>query len=315
MRVSRSRCAPRRVPHERAHVPLFSKLLPKPLLHTVIRRKMALHKTPIDRYRVFIARELPHYEDAFSLLHIAYAYQGIEAPRATTMRITPQHVLPESTVLVAYEGDTIVGTMTVTLDSPAGLPLDKDYGDALRALRERGAKIVEYGSLAVVRRCWHTGVTNLLNSAAYLWTSQVLKATQIVMGVNPGAREVYDALYAFKPLGPPKTHAELLAPVQGFSVSCADTIRHIDRYHRGLLANGTLVSETYHSPLPCVEIPRSVAPGELPRWKMSREVFRELFIKKSKHLHSLDPGVREYLTLWRSPRTLSAEATGEHPLG
>lgn len=290
----------------------WKSLLPRPMLHALIRQKVALHKTPLDRYRVFAARDLAHYEDAFSLLHIAYAYQGIEAPRATTMRITPQHLLPESTVLVAYEGETIVGTMTVTLDSPAKLPLDKDYPDALRALRSRGETLVEYGSLAVVRRCWHTGVTSLLNTAAFLWTTHIVNATRIVMGVHPGAREVYAALYAFEPLGPPRAHVELAAPVQGFSVSCADTLKHIDRHHRAQLAEGTRVFEGYHTGLPCIEIPLSIPQHELPRWKMSRAVFKELFVNKSNRLHSLDPDVREYLALSRSPRTLGAEPTGEH---
>lgn len=291
---------------------VLTKILPRPLLHEAIRRKAALHKTPLDRYRVFVAREAAHYEDAFSLLHVAYVYQGLESPRGATMRITPQHVLPEATVFVAYEGDVIVGTMTVTLDSPAGLVLDKDYPAELAELRRRGERLVEYGSLAIVRRCWHTGVTTLLNNAVCLWTQHILRATRIVMGVNPAAREVYAAMYGFEPLGAPRQHAELAAPVQGFSVGVTESLVHIDRHHRRRLANGMRVNEAHRQGLPCIEIPRSIPHDELPRWKLTRQVFRELFIKKSNLLDSLDPTVREYLAMWRSPRTLSDEPTGEH---
>ena len=291
---------------------MLKSILPRPILHALIRRKAALHRTPIERFRVFIAHDLEHYQDAFSLLHSAYVFQGLKIPRGVTMRITPQHVLPESTVFVAYEGDVIVGTMTVTLDSPAGLPLDKDYGEALASWRARGDVLVEFGSLAVVRRCWHDGVTTLLNMAANWWSHKILHANRLVMGINPAASDVYAALFLFEPLGPPRHHAELTAPVQGFTVSVADAYRHSDRHFRARMSNGTPVNQVFHDlSLPCFSgIPREIAEQDLARWKLPRKVFKELFIKQSDRLDSLDPDVRYYLSQWRTPRTLSGADTG-----
>lgn len=290
---------------------LMQTILPKPLLHVAIRHKAALHKTPIDRFRVFVAHEREHYLDAFSLLHVAYVFQGLQSPRGVTMRITPQHVLPESTVFVAYEGKDIVGTMTVTLDSPAGLPLDKDYPDAIKALREQGDVIVEFGSLAVVRRCWHDGVTTLLNMAAYWWANYNLNANRLVMGINPAAREVYAAMFLFKPLGPPRHHAELTAPVQGYSTYLPETRGHVDRHFSQAMANGVPVCQVFQTlDLPCfAEIPRKLSSDGLARYKLPRKVFKDLFIRESDRLDSLDPELRRYLSQWRSPFTLGEIST------
>jgi len=131
----------------------------------LIRRKVRMHRAPLDRFVVRVARSTADYEHAFRLLHVADAFQGFEDLDAEQLRITPQHVLPESTVLVAYEAERLVGTLTVTLDSPAGLPNDRDYPEEMAALRRAGATLVEFGSLAIVHRCWSSGVARLLEMA------------------------------------------------------------------------------------------------------------------------------------------------------
>ncbi len=283
-------------------------MLPALLVDSIIRRKARLHETPLDRYRVCVAHTVQDYEDAFKLLHVAYVFQGIEMIRGVDMRITPQHVLPESTVFVAMEGDMIVGTLTVTIDSPAGLPLDKDYPERLGQLRSEGARIVEFGSLAIVRRCWHTGVATLLNMAAYRFSYYFLKATHTTVGVNPKAMPFYRAVYNFHPLGGSKEHAELQAPVIGLVQDMREVQDFMRKHFDKPFADGTSVLDRYTiSPPPCIELPESIAPEELPRWKMPRAVFQELFMVKSNRIDSLDPDAKEYLRKCRSRETLSLQ--------
>lgn len=259
----------------------------------------------MDTYRVRIARTVADYQDAFRLLYVAYVYQGIEPIRGVEMRIIPHHVLPEATVFVAHEGDALVGTMTVTLDSPAGLPLDNDYPEALAELRGQGARIVEFGALAVVRRCWHTGVTTLLNMAAHWFSNETLGATHCVCGIHPKTAPFYSALYAFEPLGAPRPHAELSAPVLGM-VHRLDEVRcHLRRRFRKPMITGLSPAEHFTEHLPnCIHMPPVANLRSLARWKLSREVFRELFIDRSDRLHTLDPRTREHLEGWRSLRTV-----------
>ncbi len=275
------------------------------LLHHQIRAKAAIHETPLDRYRVRIARDVREYEDAFHLLHIAYVYQGIEAVRSNKMRITPQHVLPEATVFVAYEGEQCVGTMTVTLDSPVGLPLENDYPQELDSLRVAGARPVEYGSLAVVRRCWSTGVTVLLNMAATYWAMNMLRASDVVMGINPKAAPVYRAMYGFRQLGEVKHHSDLTAPVKAMVLDLEKAVPFMRKHHPKPLGSGLTMTEHSTRRLPdCVEIPAELRPRDLARWKLPRAVFQEIFIDKSSRLDTLDPTTLAYLKQWRSNQTL-----------
>ena len=275
------------------------------LIDRQIRAKAALHQIPLDRYRVRVARDVCEYEDAFHLLHIAFVYQGIEDVRSDKMRITPQHVLPEATVFVVYEKEQCVGTITVTFDSPAGLPLEHDYPEAIEAMRDQGAKLVEFGSLAVVRRCWHSGVTVLLNMAAVYWSVNMLGATDIVMGVNPKAAPFYRAVYAFRPLGGKKDHATLVAPVIGMTANFANAGDQSRKRHRTPLSSGLTMAQHSYEKLPeCIEIPASIPKSELARWKLPRAVFQELFIDKSDRLDTLDPVTLRYLKKWRSDQTL-----------
>lgn len=277
------------------------------LIDRRIRSKAAIHHTPLDRYRVRIARDVHQHEDAFRLLHVAYAFQGIENIRSDKLRITPQHVLPEATVFVAYEGEQCVGTMTVTLDSPAGIPVEKDYPEAIERLRNHGSTLVEYGSLAVVRRCWSTGVVVLLNIAATYWAIHMLEATDIVMGVNPKALPLYRSLYGFRPLGKPKQHAELTAPVAAMSLRIADGLAYTRKYWPKPMASGRTIAEHYAIELPeCIEIPARLSSREVTRWKLPRSVFQELFINRSDRLDTLDPTTLAYLKRWRSDQTLQA---------
>ena len=271
----------------------------------IIRRKLAVEATPLDRFVVRVAKTVKDYERAFRLLHVAYVYQGIEDVTEDRMRITPQHVLPESTVFVAYENGKLVATMTVTLDSPAGLPSDADYPDEMRALRKSGAVIVEYGSLAVVKRCWRSGVVRLLEMAATAWSTKVLGATHAVVGVNPAIEPMYRALYAFEKMGAQRHYHDLDAPVQGLVMEYAKTAEHLRKHVTEPLADGRKLLEHMVDRLPdCVQIPTDVALEDQVRWKLPRDVFQELFLAKSDRLYSLDSRTLEHLRRWRSDATL-----------
>ncbi|MBW2730837.1 MAG: hypothetical protein JRH20_00505 [Deltaproteobacteria bacterium] len=271
----------------------------------MVRHKARLHEVSLDRYTICIARTVEQYEDAFRLVDLAFAYEGIRSVRDVSLRITPQHVLPESTVLVAYEGDTLVGTMTVTLDSAAGLPLDKDYPDELASLRKQGAKIVEYGSLALVRRCWKKSVSTLLSMAAVWLSRNVLDASHIVIGVNPRAIPFYRGLYGFAAMGASQHHTDLDAPVQGMMCPTSHFVDCLKRYFRRPTASGVQLHELFAETLPpCVAIDALGDGEDWARWKMPREVFQELFMCRSNRLRTLDPQARAYLQTVRSPSTL-----------
>lgn len=278
------------------------------------RYRPRLFRMPLDRYHVRVATRTEDYLDAFRLLSVAYMYQGYQNMRTPEMRITEQHVLPEATVFVAYEGEQMVGTITVTADSPAGLPLDADFGDELAQMREAKARVVEYGSLAVVRRCWSSGVTTLLNIAAHWFTTRYLEATHCVIGVNPKAAPLYRALYGLRPLAGTRVHADLAAPVVGMTQQIAAMERFVRRHLRGRMQSGYRLCDHYtDEPLDSIEMPPSTDTAELARWKLSREVFRQLFVEESSRLHTLDTRTRRHLNKLRTVLTTQTSAIDDEP--
>lgn len=283
--------------------------LPRFIADPIIRRKARLHAIDPSRFQIRVARTAAEYRDAFRLVHIGYVYQGIEPIRAPDLRITEQHVLPEATVLVAYEGTQLVGTVSITKDSPAGLPIDKDYPQELAELRRAGAQLSEVGSLAIVRRCWHSGLTPLLGMAAGRFGFRVLKSTHQVIGVHPKAAAYYRAIWNFHPLGEPRHHAELHAPVVGLIHERSAVQAHMSRYHRRPIHGETLPVDYFFDPrVPSgLYMPEDVPADQWPRFKMSREVFRDLFVDSSNRLTDLSSRTFGHLRLQRSEETVGAK--------
>ncbi|MBW2733520.1 MAG: hypothetical protein JRH20_14125 [Deltaproteobacteria bacterium] len=270
-----------------------------------MRARSTLCATPFDRYRVSVARSVEDHREAFRLVHIAYAWLGIEPVAGPDMRMTPQHVLPESTIfIVRDEEDRLVGTMTVTLDSAAGLPLDHNYARELTTLRQGERRCVEYGSLAVVQRCKHSGVSTLLTMAANWFSLNYLHATDVVMGVHPKAAPLYRAIFKFAPLGAVRDHAELEAPVQGMVQDLTTIEGWFRRNHRAKSTAGLPLYHHFFDELPsCIELPPVRELRSLARWKLPRAVFRRIFIDGSDRLQTLDARTRSQLQRWRSPMT------------
>ncbi len=278
------------------------------VLDHLIRHRARFDRVPMDRYSIRVARTLEEYESAFRLVHISYAALGIEPMRPVDLRLTEQHVLREAIVLVAYDGEQPVGTITVTGDSPAGLPLDSDYPVALGDLRAAGSRLVEINSFAVVGRCRKDGLAQLLSIAATRIGFRTLGATHVVMGIHPRASAIYRAIWCFAPLGAPHDHASLRAPVAGHVVERSCAIEHVRKHFRKPLASGVTLDAhlLMGPPLPCVAVPDDSPSADLGAFKMPREVFRALFVDQTDRLAFLRPNTLSHLKEQRTDETLQA---------
>lgn len=280
-----------------------------PLTDALIRRKVAMERTPLDAYQVRFARTAAEYEDAFALVHAAYLFTGIQEHASPNgMRIVAQHPLSESTVIVAYEGEQLVGTMTVIQDSPAGLPIAKEYPETVGRLRARGARLVEYAALAVIQRCWHSGVTQLLSMAAYNFARRYLGATHTFIGVNPKAAPFYRAVFNFQELAAGQRHTELRAPVVGLLQDMHTVEDFLRAKYKKPMQSGRLSVEHFGGDVPsCITMPpQGLTPDAFARWKLSRDVFQELFLRRSNRIATLSDEVQQYLRTQRTTETLRA---------
>ncbi len=110
-----------------------------------------------------IAVEKKEYEDAFTLVWDNYVDAGLQEDNHTGIRFTKYHLLPETKVFVANfheelaagrpelfkDGGKIVGTVSLVLDSPMGLPMEEFCAEEVAKMRSEGRKLAEVVAFAL----------------------------------------------------------------------------------------------------------------------------------------------------------------------
>ena len=268
------------------------------------RFRKTLRRLPIDRYRIGLANSVEAYESAFRLTRAAYVFEGAAPLDHPALHITEHHVLPEALVLLADDEEgNAVGTMTVTLDSPAGLPLDANFRAELDGLRQANMRLAEYGSLAVLRPHQRNGLAFVLSIAAIWLTKNLLRATHCVIGVRPSAVALHRHLYNFSPIAPPKRHAQLQAETQLMAHEVDALPVYFGRYFPRPLPNGACLADVHDLLLiPHANLP--AASSELASCKLPRAAFRELYLQRSDRLKTLSAQTMRHLASLRSDQTI-----------
>ncbi len=102
-----------------------------------------------------------------------------------------------------------IGTMSLVLDSPIGLPMDKIFGEELAPLRASGRKVAEVGALCVAAHHRGLGVAFLLNKLMWMTATQRLGIRSLAIAVHPKAACLYHATLRFSKLGSTKRYPGL----------------------------------------------------------------------------------------------------------
>jgi GNAT superfamily N-acetyltransferase len=155
---------------------------------------------------VAIAHSRGDREQALALHRSVYIRRGLLREGDPPLRMLPQARAPGSAIIVAKEAGVVVGTISFTRDTVAGLPMDEIHADEVDAMRARFARIAEVGSLAVDEERRGLGLTMMLFLAAFRW-ARLSEVPALVACVNPSYRRVYSKLLPFEVLGPCREHA------------------------------------------------------------------------------------------------------------
>lgn len=76
------------------------------------------------------------FELALRLVHDVYVKKQYISPRPSGLHLSLFLLLPRSRTFMINEGNRVIGTLSVVLDSPFGLPIDALYPEALAQLRQ-----------------------------------------------------------------------------------------------------------------------------------------------------------------------------------
>jgi hypothetical protein len=187
-----------------------------------------LHKTPraaLADFGIQVATTHQHRSRAADLLNRMYGWRGYGR----------DHQIPEGegcTTFVAAATEGLVGTLTLTVDSAAGLAADRTFGDLLDTFRAApGSSICELTKFAFDASTPARPRLAHLFHAVLIYGSAKHHCTDLFIEVNPRHRAFYQAMLGFRPVGDARTNESVQAPSHLLWLS-VDAIRANISRHR-----------------------------------------------------------------------------------
>ena len=139
------------------------------------------------------------------LIKRRYAWRGYQAsPLAANVA--------NMITLGAFDQGTPIATITVGIDSPAGLAIEKLYPEEARSLRSSGAHLCEFTKLAVDNMIRSKAVLAAIFHIAYIYAKRLRGATDLLIEVNPRHVRFYESMLGFKAIGSEKIDPRVNAP-------------------------------------------------------------------------------------------------------
>lgn len=175
------------------------RFLPKWVSHRIVRNSINLAIPKKESQLSFsIASTTEDIKAALKLVQNNYMAEGYAQKTKNDLRLTPYHLLPESIIILAKDGEQTVATISVIVKTPFGLPLESCFD--IQDLIVQQGRVVEISALAVnpAYRGEQGQVLYNLMKFMYHCNVDVLQANFEVIGVNPKMAPLYEALMLFK---------------------------------------------------------------------------------------------------------------------
>lgn len=170
----------------------------------------AIGSTPAVRASIATAAHELH--AAADLVRRRYAWRGYgdvsQGPACACACNGCEHRV----TLIASDADAVIGTLTLGLDSPAGLLVDDTYRDEVDALRAQGRHVCELTRFAVDADADSRAVLTSLFGLAYLLGRALNNATDVLVEVNPRHVGFYRRILGFCVASAEQVCARVKAP-------------------------------------------------------------------------------------------------------
>ena len=124
----------------------------------------------------------------------------------------------------------VYATVTVNIDSPAGLAVDSTFGPEVAAFRARGCKLCEFGRFAIDPTARSKRLILSLVHLLYIYAARVKGCTDLLIEINPRHRAFYERLLEFEQIGSERTCQRVNAPAILMHISCAKIAHRLKLY-------------------------------------------------------------------------------------
>lgn len=177
-------------------------------------------------------------ENACSLINRRYAWRGYGS----------NHALPAHRACATFTATAdaqVLGTVTLVVDSEAGLAADAIFADELNPFRETaGRKICELSRLAFETGLPSKPLLAALFHIVFIYGYHHHRCTDLFIEVNPRHRRFYEAMLGFKSIGAPRTNTSVGAPSQLMWLEILSIRRRIEAA-AGDLSTGAVARSLY----------------------------------------------------------------------
>ena len=150
-----------------------------------------------ELFKVRLADDQGQREAAGLLVRRRYAWRGYQVG-------TLHGVNPNRITLSACNGEEVVATIAVGLDSGTGLFVDKLYQSEVDRIRTHERKVCEFTKLAVEASVRSKPILAALFHIAYIHARRINLCTDLVVEVNPRHVAFYERMLGFSVCGPEK---------------------------------------------------------------------------------------------------------------
>lgn len=152
---------------------------------------------------------------------------------------------PNKIILVAFQDDRVVGTMTLGLDSPGGLlVVDGLYKKEADQLRAQGRKICDVTKLAVDQEIKSKSLLSAIFHLSIIYARNIHHATDLLTEVNPRHASFYQRMLGFVQIGEEKLCPRVNAPAVLLKLDLAHADEQVKKYG-GLGASAQGVRSLY----------------------------------------------------------------------
>jgi len=172
------------------------------------RLQVSLEQQKSKKFKVRRINSEGRRESAGLLVKKMYAWRGYETEGVVAERPNRPNRI---TLMTDIEGQ-VIGTLTIGLDSPAGLLVDDLYKPEIDVLRAGEHRVCELTKLAVDESVKSRHVLAALFHIAYIYGHNIHKGTDFVIEVNPRHALFYNRMLGFKLYGPERHCERVSAP-------------------------------------------------------------------------------------------------------
>jgi hypothetical protein len=174
-------------------------------------------------FRIRLADSHRRRSNVSILINRMYSWRGYETNSVEASARSPNQI-----TLVASKADYIFGTLSVGLDSKAGLQVDALYRDKIGEIRAQQRKVCEFIKLAVDPKDGSKEALASLFHLAFIYACKLHQSDDILIEVNPRHVAFYKRMLGFEQAGPERMCDRVNAPAVLMrlpAVYAADQIR------------------------------------------------------------------------------------------